>query len=332
MQEKSGNKPWWIHFLNTGLIAATLSILGLFISSNHQQKQLKLKQMEFKYGLLKDYLSMIPDDTKKQLMFDYMVLAFTNKIDSFANKLVKTEKMRTEINIAIKNKEKELKTIVDAEAIKQLKEKLDSLKKVKDQLDRAADYYREQPFSYQEDFPDFGVDVVKNVKTQFLKDNPELQDKTIALYGFEVTYGDIVNSITPIYCEIGEDLNIKNVKEGDKIGGEGGDKTRLENDGYIVTGLNIERGYYFGREEVVHFQVVWNKLTPQGIDPSSIKISEKLGSGNNATDVNDKKVIKVNDGNFISNFSAEKSVRTNGDVFFHNISVEQEKVPISKIQ
>jgi hypothetical protein len=70
-----------------------------------------------------------------------------------------------------------------------------------------------------------------------------------------VRHGDIIDAITPLFAKISSETGtlVENaIVEGQRVGGLGGQETILKQDGCIITGLNIERGSYFGREEIVH--------------------------------------------------------------------------------
>jgi hypothetical protein len=112
------------------------------------------------------------------------------------------------------------------------------------------------------------------------------------------------------------------------IGGTGGKETRLEHDGYLVTGVDVYRGDYFGRVEVVQLQVTWRRLTPQGLDPKDEIVSEKPGSGNYAKVSQPPKQFRADPGYYISDFSASSSSHTSGEVLFNDISIKQEKLPL----
>lgn len=176
-----------------------------------------------------------------------------------------------------------------------------------------------------------GVSVVPSVKAQVIAENPELKGSTLALVALKVRYGDIIDSITPVFAEIAPDLRIKDKKiVGQRIGGEGGGETLLEREGYIITGVTVYRGNYFGRDEVIQIQVIWHKLTPQGIDSTTEIVSEKLGSGKFANISQPPKELRAKPGYYISDLSASTSNHTSGETFFNDLYIEQEKLPIRK--
>jgi len=155
----------------------------------------------------------------------------------------------------------------------------------------------------------------------------ELNNNIIALVALKIRHGDIIDAITPIFAEITPDLNIKNKLIRDRIGGEGGGEMLLENEGYIITGIDIERGNYFGRDEVIHLQVIWHKLTLQGIDSSAEIISDKLGSDNFGQVSHPMQRFRADPEHYISEVIASKSERTSGETFVHDIDFTQKKLP-----
>lgn len=169
----------------------------------------------------------------------------------------------------------------------------------------------------------FGVDKVGSPRERIVEKYPTLLGKNIALIGFRVRHGDIVDAVTPIYAEVTTSLELKGEFEGDRIGGTGGSETVLKQPGYVVTGFDIQRGDYFGRSEVVHMQVIWNRLTRNGIVPDSTMVSEKLGSGNYAKISEPPKQFRAKANAFISDFAATISHHTSGETFLNDIEISE---------
>jgi hypothetical protein len=94
-------------------------------------------------------------------------------------------------------------------------------------------------------------------------------------------------------------------------------------DKYIVTGFNVQRGTYFGRDEVVHLQLVWRRLTLQGLD-SVEEVSPIFGSGKYADISQPMKELRVDQGHFISDFSPSISGHDSGESYLNDIAIEQE--------
>ena len=90
----------------------------------------------------------------------------------------------------------------------------------------------------------------------------------------------MIDAITSIFAEVTPDKQIANIREGVPMGGTGGGEVVLMHEGYLITGINVEYGDYFGASELVLLEVIWSQLTPDGLDPNNIITSEKLGSGN----------------------------------------------------
>jgi hypothetical protein len=172
---------------------------------------------------------------------------------------------------------------------------------------------------------------VSSVKAPILETHPELKDTILALTGLKVRHGDIIDAITPIFTEITPGLKITTNKVmGQRQGGTGGGETSLEHEGYLITGIDIYRGYYFGRDEIIQIQIIWHKLTPQGIDEAARIVSEKLGSGNYAQISQPQKELRADPGYYIDDFSDSTSFHTSGETFFNDISIRQKKLPMGK--
>ena len=175
-----------------------------------------------------------------------------------------------------------------------------------------------------------GVTEVGSARDRVVEKFPTLQGKNIALVGFRVRHGDIVDAVTPIYAEVTESLELRGEFDGDRIGGTGGRETVLTQPGHVVTGFDIHRGNYFGRSEVVHIVIVWNRLTENGIDPNSTVTSDKLGSGNYAQIAEPPKRFRANENAFISDFAATVSQHTSGETFLNDIAIKETVIVDSK--
>ena len=180
-----------------------------------------------------------------------------------------------------------------------------------------------------------GVTEMKSAKSQLVgkekaEGNPIEQDNFLALTGFVVRSGDIIDGFTPIFSEIGtKDKLFKSKRTGKHFGGDGGSPTEIYNEGYLITGIELIRGYYFGREEVIHVQVTWHRLTPNGIDYNDKILSEKIGSGNFA-EFNENtlsKVFQAKQNHFITDFSAQQSYHSDGSTFLHDMTIKEEVLP-----
>lgn len=152
-------------------------------------------------------------------------------------------------------------------------------------------------------------------------------DAKLALVGLRVRHGDVIDAIGPLFAPIEPSLKLGAPLIGGPLeGGGGGEETVLKEDGYIVTGINVVRGTYFGRNEVARLQVIWHRLTPQGINPQDQKVSTMLGSGNFATSQQVKQ-LRAAPGNYIYDFSPTVSSHTDGTVFLNDISIAQDLLP-----
>jgi hypothetical protein len=167
------------------------------------------------------------------------------------------------------------------------------------------------------------VKKVDSAKAQAVEKYPELRGENIALVGFRIRSGDIIDAVTPIYAKVTEGMQLVGEYEGERIGGTGGDATMLQMPGYVVTGFDIQRGEYFGRAEVVHFQVTWKRLSEAGIDETSATTSEKLGSGNFAQITTPPKEYRAGPNAFISDFAATTSDHTSGETFLNDVAISE---------
>ncbi len=156
---------------------------------------------------------------------------------------------------------------------------------------------------------------------------PELKKSIALLVALRVYHGQVIDAITPVFVKLAPDLSIKEEIDGKRYGGEGGDETVLKKDGYIITGIDVTRGTYFGGKDVIHLRAIFNKLTPSGIDPNNEFKTEKLGSGEYATDLKTEQ-FRAEPGNYISDFGVKPSKHTDGKEYLGEFIFEQEKLPI----
>jgi hypothetical protein len=168
-----------------------------------------------------------------------------------------------------------------------------------------------------------GVRNVPSVKAVLITVPPGAE---LALVGLRVRDGDVIDAIGPLFAPIGPGLKLGGAIFGSPLEGGGGKKTVLEEDGYIVTGINVVRGACFGREEVAQLQVIWQRLTPRGIDPQDQKVSATLGSGKFVASQEVKHLLAA-PGKYISDFSPTVSSHTDGTVFLNDISIAQDALP-----
>ncbi|MEM9149918.1 MAG: hypothetical protein AAGB19_05640, partial [Cyanobacteria bacterium P01_F01_bin.3] len=131
----------------------------------------------------------------------------------------------------------------------------------------------------------------------------------------------VIDAITPIFAEVTPDRVIANMHEGVSMGGTGGGEVLLLHEGYLITGINVEYGDYFGANEIVHIEIIWSKLTPKGLDPNDVIASEKLGSGNFAT-ILDREELWAEPGSYISDIFSTASTHTSGETFLNSLAIE----------
>lgn len=168
-----------------------------------------------------------------------------------------------------------------------------------------------------------GVEKAESAREQIEEKFPKLRGKNVALVGFRVRHGDIIDAITPIYSAVTPEMKLVGEFEGDRIGGTGGGETRLKRPGHVVTGFEVQRGRYFGRSEVVHFQVTWRPLSADGIDSDASVVSERLGGGNFAEIDEPPKRFQAGENAFISDFAATFSRHTSGETFLNDIEISE---------
>lgn len=174
---------------------------------------------------------------------------------------------------------------------------------------------------------DPGVSIIPSAREKLIERDPTLENSILALVGLKVNHGDIIDSITPLFAQITPNLQIQKTIEGERIGGTGGQETLLEHQGYIITGIKLYRGYYFGRDEVIHIEVIWNRLTAKGIDIHDQKVSERLGSGRYATPYYVKKLL-VKPNYYIFDIRSYTSSHTSGETFLNDLDIQSEKLLI----
>jgi hypothetical protein len=162
-----------------------------------------------------------------------------------------------------------------------------------------------------------------------LKDDEE-SGKFYALSGLIVRHGDIIDAITPIFAEVSVGGSIEGEKVGDRFGGTGGGVTRLERPGHLITEVSMIRGDYFGAAHVIHIEVVWQKLTPEGLDPTKVR-SKRLGGGSYAKNLRPATSYQAQPGHYISDLQLPPSLRhTSGEVYLTDLVAEYKPLVLMK--
>lgn len=95
------------------------------------------------------------------------------------------------------------------------------------------------PLGTATDIGSSGVNTISSARDKVIEKFPTLKGKNIALTGFRVRYGDVIDAVTPIYAEVTKSMQLKGEFEGDRIGGTGGGETVLKRPGYVVTGFDV---------------------------------------------------------------------------------------------
>lgn len=175
-----------------------------------------------------------------------------------------------------------------------------------------------------------GLGSVSSAREQLLEKFPTLKGKPVALVGFRVRHGDIIDAVTPIFAEVTPQMVLNGEYDGNRIGGSGGGESILKKPGYVVTGFDVYRGEYFGRTEVIQFQVIWTRLSKNGLEGSDTVLSEKVGSGNYAKPLAEPTKFRADKDAFISDFKATVSLHTSGETFLNDIQTSQTVVTSPK--
>lgn len=196
-----------------------------------------------------------------------------------------------------------------------------------EQVELTTSYQYHRPNLVEAMLTEYGVKLAPSSKQQVIAQNPNLKARILALAGLKVRHGDVIDAVTPIFAEVSPDLQIVSKPQAPAIGGTGGGETILEREGCLITGFNLVRGVYFGRDEVIHLEVIWQKLTPTGLDSSTETISQQLGSGNYAEIDGPPQQIRVKPGYYIADLKAHTSDHTSGETFLHHLDIQQEKLP-----
>lgn len=155
---------------------------------------------------------------------------------------------------------------------------------------------------------------------------PTLDGRSVALIGFDVRHGDIVDAVAPIYAAVSPRLELDGQYVGKSVGGDGGGDTRLLEPGRVVTRVEIQRGTYFGGQRVLRFRATWSRLSAEGVDSGDTVTSPWLGTGQYAKDVQPIVEYAAGDDAFISDFQATAGHHTNGDVFLRTFEVVETMV------
>jgi hypothetical protein len=129
--------------------------------------------------------------------------------------------------------------------------------------------------------------LLTSAKTEAGITDDEGSGRYFALSGMIVGHGDLIHHVTPVFSQLLLDGSIGDSKEGKRKGGKGGPYLDFLKPGHLVTEVLVTRGDYYGARHVIHIQVVWQKLTSDGLDSNKIT-SEQLGTGAHATNLVEK--------------------------------------------
>jgi hypothetical protein len=167
-----------------------------------------------------------------------------------------------------------------------------------------------------------------SAQARIVEKYPELKGKTLALVGFRVRQHNVIGALAPIYAEV-VGAKLKGKYQGDWVGGGSSAGHDVTKPGYVVTGIEKQRGYWFGRTEVVHMRIRWSRLTSKGIAPHDTAWSDKLGSGAYTKNLEEPRLLRASESAFILDCATETSRHTDGMVVIHDIAITKE-VPVEK--
>lgn len=114
--------------------------------------------------------------------------------------------------------------------------------------------------------------VVASYKSEMLAAHPELSGKELAVVGFTVESGDIVNGLSPIYAELIDDpaahhLTVSSRRINTAMADVSlSDEESMVKNARIVTEVDLYVGDYYGQPSVAKMVVTWRKLTRSGYD------------------------------------------------------------------
>ena len=135
------------------------------------------------------------------------------------------------------------------------------------------------------------------------------------LTGLDVRHGDIVDGFSPIFTKVKLDGSLDEATTGQRYGGGGGKGTRLTREGYIITGLNLRHGIYFGAKHIIHLEVVWQRLGRDGTEGAEV-VSQRMGGGNYAKNLGPWVKHRAQPGQYISSLKVPGSVtHTSGETY-----------------
>jgi hypothetical protein len=166
--------------------------------------------------------------------------------------------------------------------------------------------------------------VVASYKNEVLAAHPEFSGKAIAVVGFTVESGDIVNGLSPIFAELIDDPAAHHLTVGDhRITTAMADVTfsdeqSMVKNARIVTEVDLYVGDYYREPSIAKMVVTWRKLTRSGydIDMSSEPFTATFGSGTRIDSTQTLKQMRAPAGCYIDDIRHVGNIsHTSGEAF-----------------
>lgn len=101
------------------------------------------------------------------------------------------------------------------------------------------------------------------------------------LAGLVIRHGEIIDALQPIYQNINNDGSLGEPYNGKQVGGNGGRKTIVYRNGYVITGFIYSRGYWMGSKRIAGFTPIlqrWEngKVLEDGIKVGNFGLVNKI--------------------------------------------------------
>jgi len=97
--------------------------------------------------------------------------------------------------------------------------------------------------------------------------NQHLMSQKKVLAGLVIRHGEIIDALQPIYRNINNDGSLGDTVRDQQFGGNGGNKTELLREGYVIVGIIYNQGYWMGSRRLAGFVPImqkWENGKPAG--------------------------------------------------------------------
>jgi len=167
---------------------------------------------------------------------------------------------------------------------------------------------------------------VASFKDELTAAHPELAGKRIAVVGFEVRFGDIVNGFSPIYAELIDDPKDHQLMVGERHfpgdfhGESGGDEESVVKASRIVSEIDLDTGDYYGKNSVARMTVLWRRLANGGdsVDMTAPPYTETFGSGARIVSAVTAKQFRAPSGCYIADIrNVQSSSHSSGERYLN---------------